>query len=52
MQLAGWKPQSFQCSHFVCFIVRMRLQVSLLDVVPSMCVADLTRILEDYGRRR
>lgn len=28
------------------------LQVSLYDVTPSMCVGDLTKILDDFGRRR
>ncbi|GFH06211.1 uncharacterized protein HaLaN_00804 [Haematococcus lacustris] len=28
-----------------------KTQLSLYDVVPAMCLGDLTRILEDYGRR-
>mmetsp|Transcript_26046 Transcript_26046/g.56854 ORF Transcript_26046/g.56854 Transcript_26046/m.56854 type:complete len:161 (+) Transcript_26046:71-553(+) len=29
-----------------------KLRVSLYDVTPSMCIADLTRILEDFARRK
>ncbi len=28
-----------------------RLQVSLLEVMPSICVGDLVRLLEDYSRK-
>ncbi|KAG1655529.1 hypothetical protein FOA52_000009 [Chlamydomonas sp. UWO 241] len=28
-----------------------KLQVSLFEIMPSMCVGDLTRIVEDYGKR-
>jgi hypothetical protein len=29
-----------------------KLQVSLYDVMPPMCVGDLTRIIEDFGRNQ
>ena len=29
-----------------------RVQVSLYDVTPSMCIADLTRILEEFARSK
>ena len=28
------------------------MQVSLFDVTPSMCIGDLTRILEDFARSK
>jgi hypothetical protein len=27
------------------------LQLSLYDVMPSFCVADLTKAIEEYGRK-
>ncbi len=36
----------------VCVCVCAIAQVSLFDLLPSFCVGDLTRILEDYARSK
>lgn len=51
--LSGYRVHSIkQPFHHASAPAPIALQVSLYDVTPSMCVGDLTKILDDFGRRR